>query len=157
MPWASVLVDFVATVHPLWGIAMRDVLIGLLPILGVVVGAFLQHMLASSKERDSQLAQLRQISYADFLKGVANAAHNRTTEATAQIADAKARMAIYGSNAVLERLAAFDELGATLTNDTSRQAFLLMAEQMRAESSIGFSALKGEVLATILFGGRHAL
>jgi hypothetical protein len=135
---------------------MRDLPVGLLPVLGVVVGAFLQHMLARSKERDSQLAQLRQISYADFLKGVANAAHHRTTEVSAQIADAKARMAIYASNAVLERLAAFDELGATLTNDTARRAFLLMTEQMRAESSFGFSALKEGVLATILFGGHRA-
>jgi hypothetical protein len=135
---------------------MRDLLIGLLPILGVAVGAFLQHMLARSKERDSQLTQQRQVSYADFLKGVANAAHRPTTEVSAQIADARARMAIYGSNAVLERLAAFDELGATLTNDTSRRAFLLMTEQMRTESSFGFSALKDGVLSTILFGGRRA-
>jgi hypothetical protein len=135
---------------------MRDLLIGLLPILGVVVGAFLQHILARSKERDSYLAQLRQISYADFLKGVANAAHRPTAEVSAQIADARARMAIYGSNAVLERLAAFDELGATLTRDTSKRAFLLMTEQMRAESNFGFSAPQDGVLRTILFGGRRA-
>ncbi len=135
---------------------MRDLLLGLLPILGVVAGAFLQHTLARSKERDTQLAQLRQVSYADFLKGVANAAHRPTTEVSAQIADARARMAIYGSNAVLERLAAFDELGATLTNDKSRRAFLLMTEQMRAESSFGFPVLKDGVLARILFGKRLA-
>jgi hypothetical protein len=135
---------------------MRDLLIGLLPVLGVVVGAFLQHMLARSKERDSQLAQLRQLSYADFLKGVANAAYRPTAEVSSQIADAKARMAIYGSNSVLERLAAFEKEGATLTSDTSRRAFLLMTEQMRAESSFGFSALKDGVLGAILFGARRA-
>ena len=101
-----------------------------------------------------QLPQLRQTSYADFLKGVANAAHRPTAEVSAQIADAKARMAIYGSNSVLEKLAAFDESGATLANDASRRAFLLMTEQMRAEGSSG--APKDGVLATILFGGRRA-
>ena len=97
------------------------------------------------------LAQLRQQSYADFLKAVANAARNRTADVLTQAADAKARMAIYGSNSVLEKLAVFEELGASLTDDASRRAFATMTEQMRAESSSNSSRLQDGVLARVLF------
>ena len=131
---------------------MRDLLIGVLPVLGVVVGAVLQHMFARSKEREGQLALLRHQSYADFLKAVASAARSQAADVMTRAADAKARMAVYGSNAVLEKLAVFEESGASLTNDASKRAFIMMTEQMRAENSSNTLRLQDGVLAWVLFG-----
>jgi hypothetical protein len=114
---------------------MRDLLFATLPLFGVVVGACLQHLFARSKYRDEQLRLLRQASYADYLRGVAALAQNRAdVEADLLlVADAKSRIAIYGSSGVIEKLAAFEAIGPELTNESAREAFVSIIDQMRRD------------------------
>ena len=90
---------------------MREMLIGLLRVLCVVLGAILQHVLAKSKERDSQFANIRHESYSDYLRAVSAVAKTRSPESISQLTDAKARMAIYASDEVIELLAEFEISG----------------------------------------------
>jgi hypothetical protein len=129
---------------------MREILIGVLPVLGVLMGAMLQHVLAKSKEREGQFTVYRHEAYADFLKAVAATAINPAN--ITHVADAKARMAVYASNSVIEKLAAFDASGATLANEESRILFAEVAQQMRSESGNGNTKIKDGALSSLLFG-----
>jgi hypothetical protein len=129
---------------------MRDVLIGILPVLGVALGALLQHFLARSKERESQLTTIRHQTYADYLRGVSAVAMSRTAGSLSRLIDAKSRMAIYASNDVIERLERFEIAGANLANPKAVDAFVKMASQMRAES--GHVDTNAAALSAVLFG-----
>ena len=131
---------------------MHDILIGILPVLGVMVGALLQHVLAKSKERNAQFATLRHAAYADFLKTVAAAAIKPSQDAVALVADAKARMAVYGSNAVIAKMAEFEATGANLANEQSKTAFVEVALKMRSEGHSNSANLNEGALSSLLFG-----
>jgi len=77
--------------------------ITLLPLVGVVVGATLQYWLSRSAESRK--------SYVDYLRAVTKAAHATSPYsarlAQAEAADAKARLAVYGTSAVIAALARF--------------------------------------------------
>lgn len=135
---------------------VSELVIGGLPIFGVVVGAMLQYFFARSNARQDRFAGLRNESYADYLKAVANAAINRTPSAITEVTDAKCRMAIYGSNSVIEKLARFETTGAKLSNEQGILAFVAMAEQMRTESGNGTGGLPKGVLYNVMFGPRPA-
>ena len=92
----------------------------LLPLLGVLVGAALQYWFSRTAESRKQIETLQRQSYADYLRAVAKVAHAQSAEArrtaVAGAADAKARIAVYGSAAVVEALAKLDEAGPILDN-----------------------------------------
>ena len=46
-------------------------LIGVLPLAGVMLGAFLQHYFARVAEREKHASTLRSQAYADFLRAIA--------------------------------------------------------------------------------------
>lgn len=130
---------------------MKDVWTSILPILGVLVGAFLTYALSRKKDREGQFSELRHEVYADYLKAVAAMATDRTPDSLKSLIDAKARLAIYGSNAVVEKLAAFEVAGASLVDVNSQSAWLELAEQMRFETG-SVEKLKSGTLASVLFG-----
>jgi hypothetical protein len=88
--------------------------------LGAIFGAFLTRWI----ERYKQLRSLRADAYADFLRGISKAAvvqkepvRERDSfalerEAMITVADAKARIPIYGSKAIVLRLSTFLDGGA---------------------------------------------
>ena len=111
--------------------------VALLPLLGVVVGAALHYWFSRTAESKKQVEILRRQSYADYLRAVANAAHAQSADArraaAADAADAKARIAVYGSSSVVDALARFEEAGPILDNPTSVDCFLNLALAMRSE------------------------
>jgi head-tail adaptor len=131
---------------------MSDWAIAALPLLGVIIGAALQSRLGRSAEREKQVAGLRAQAYADYLLSVAAAAHLRSDQdlrdAHRETADAKARIAVYGSNEVISALARFEESGAALGSAGSRTAFVALVTRMRSASS---SAQERDIEA-VLFG-----
>jgi hypothetical protein len=135
---------------------MHEALIAVLPIVSFVLGTVLQHFLARSKEREGQFRALGHAAYADYLRGVATMAIQPTAEARAQVADAKARIAVYGSNRVIEQLAALEISGANLSNERSIVIFVSMVEEMRGDGKSQKRRLPNEALKTILFGARPA-
>jgi hypothetical protein len=134
-------------------------LVSLLPLLGVLVGAAVQHFLSRTQEAERQRLALRTAAYVDYLRGVSASARARKDgadadqlKALALLGDAKARMSIYGGAAVLRALASLARSGNDLGTADGRAAFLALAETMRAEAGRDF--VPQDDLAKILFEGR---
>lgn len=128
----------------------------ILPLLGVAVGALLQHWLSRSAETRKQLALIQSQAHVDYLRAVAKAAHASSDDsrraAVADAADAKARIAVYSTPAVVHALARFEEAGPMLNNARSTDCFLALVSAMRANAGeIGADALRA-----VLIGPRHA-
>jgi hypothetical protein len=134
---------------------MTNLLLSFLPLVGVVVGGVMQHILARSNQTKKQAAEARERAYADFLRGVAGVAHGGavagdTAAAKLLAADAKARISVYGTNAVIEALSKFEGQGATTGSANGRGAFVTLVEQMRKD--VGHAVVVRETLATLLWG-----
>jgi hypothetical protein len=110
----------------------------ILPLIGVAIGALLQHWLSRNAEARKQLELLRSQAYVDYLRAVAKAAHASSSDAQrsalADAADAKARIAVYGSARVVQALAAFEQAGPTLDNPRSIACFLAVVSAMRIQA-----------------------
>jgi len=96
--------------------------VALLPLVGVVLGAGLQFLLSRAATREQRAATLRSKAYADYLRAEAASGHLRSDEdlrdAHRDAADAKARIAIYGTTDVVRALPRFEEVGAMLSDAT---------------------------------------
>jgi hypothetical protein len=114
---------------------MSNWAIAILPLVGVLVGATLQFLLSRAANREKHTEDLRSKAYADFLRAVAAAVHLRSDEdlrdVHRDVADAKARIAIYGSASVVGALARFEEVGAVLTVGPPLGAFIAVVSSMR--------------------------
>ena len=66
--------------------------------------------------------------------------------ANAEAADAKARLAVYGTPGVIAALARFEEAGAVLDNPRTRAAFVALVGAMRHGTA------KADDLSLVLFG-----
>ena len=110
-----------------------------LPLIGVAVGAILQHWLSRSAEERKQLQLLRSQAHVDYLRAVARAAHAHSSDAQraakADAADAKARIAVYATADVVQALARFEAAGPTLTNPRSNQCFLALVSKCEKPSA----------------------
>jgi hypothetical protein len=117
---------------------MNALALAILPLIGVVLGAGLQFLLTRATAREQQSATLRSQAYADYLRAVAAAGHLRSDEdlrdAHREAADAKARIAVYGTVDVIKALARFEESGAVLSNDAASRAFVSLVSAMRSNS-----------------------
>jgi hypothetical protein len=106
-----------------------------LPLAGAFVGALLQSWLSRRAERERHYELLRAEAYADYLKAVAALAHLRSDEEYAAgsraLADAKARIAVYGTESVIKALALFDQVGAILSNPDAQSTFVELVSAMR--------------------------
>ena len=115
-----------------WGLAA-------LPLLGVAFGAALQFWFGRTADRKKQAEGLRARAYADYLRSVAAAAHSHSDddlhEARRDVADAKARIAVYGAVEVIGALARFEEAGANLSSESGQSAFVQVVSAMRATGS----------------------
>jgi hypothetical protein len=120
------------------------------PLLGVVVGAILQHWFSRTAETSKQVGLLRSAAYVDYLRSIARLAHSSTREgrsaALVEAADVKARIAIYGTKSAVGALARFEEAGAVLDNPSSIECFVRFA------SVAGLSGAEPADLKLVLFG-----
>lgn len=131
---------------------MTNLTIAILPLVGVVLGATLQFWLSRTADREKNADALRSQAYADYLRAVAVAGHLRSDQdlrdAHLDAADAKARIAIYGSAQVINALSRFEEAGAVITEGPSAQAFVSVVSSMRADSN----AVTNRELEILLLG-----
>lgn len=133
-------------------------LVPLLPLLGVVVGAATQYVLSRTQEAERQRRTLRTTAYVDYLRGVTATAlaqrhgdHAEEVKAAVLMADAKARMCVYGGSATLRALSDLHQRGASLATAEGAEAFLALCETMRAET--GDAPITRTELAQVLFEG----
>lgn len=133
-------------------------LTGLLPFLGVIIGASLQYFFTRHIEHQRLLRELRSKAYMDYLKCVCEQAQFRYKEDTkerqelfSRTGDSKARICLYGSNVAIQAFSLFEKLGATMNSVEQRQAFVDMVSIMRTDSGSEKGAEPGD-LHNVLLG-----
>jgi hypothetical protein len=140
---------------------LQPTLVVLAPVLslfGVIVGASLQYFYNRSAENRKHITALRTAAYVDYLQAVALLGRNRPAtsekfnDAQALAANAKARICIYGSDAVVRQLALFGSDGAVLDNPKAVDHFLRLCSVMRSESGHTVEPNLEAHLRTVLFG-----
>ena len=134
-----------------------DVGNALVGIVGVLIGATIQYTLTKRAEQTKHLRELQTSAYVDFIRSIAGIAtsgkHNdaaRQLENTILLADAKARIAIYGDAAVVAAAAQFFRGTSALHTPEEQDAFLKIVAAMRASAS-GRAALPEADLSQLLF------
>jgi hypothetical protein len=131
----------------------QTLLLPLLPLVGVIIGAALQSILQSKREQRTQKRILKVKAYSDYLQACARLASKdveKHSEAKIFLADAKARIAIYGTQNVIANIAEFDRKGARLDTQESMELFLKITLSMREEDQN--QKIKREDMARLLFG-----
>jgi hypothetical protein len=123
----------------------------ILAVASAFGGAFIKHLLDRRAERRRQAQEVRFAAYVDFLKAVAGLAQERTRENLAQAADAKTRIAIYGSKSVAEQLSRFLAASGSLATGEGRDSLVPVVETMRREARCG--DLSRADIKNLLFGG----
>ena len=117
---------------------MNEWIIIILPVAGIIIGAFLHYLFTRDLELKKQTRILEMQAYSDYLKSVAAAAHLRSDEdlrdAFRDAADAKSRIAIFGTEDVIKALAKFVSVGEALgAYDTELEAI----EETTKEHKLG--------------------
>lgn len=126
------------------------------PLLGVAVGAALQFFFNREAERKRHLETLRAQAYSDFLRAVAAAGHLLSDEdlrqAHREVADSKARIAVYGTSEVVQAMARFEETGAILYGQAGRATFVALVSAMRPS---GAAVAQRDLELLLLGSGAH--
>jgi hypothetical protein len=98
----------------------------------------IKHRLTLTAEASKQYQSIKNQAYVEFIKAVAgiaiaqkNSDRERDLESTILLTDAKARIAIYGSKDVLERMGAFFETYGALNSSEAMTAFVDAIQKMR--------------------------
>jgi len=136
---------------------MNSWAITILPLFGVLLGATLQFALGRQAEKQKQGDAARSQAYADYLQAVAASAHlgsdDDLRDALRRAADAKARIAVYGTASVVRALAQFENVGAAVGSEQGARAFLSLVKTMRPGSEV----VSDSDLGFVLFGtnARH--
>jgi len=123
-------------------------------LIAAIIGAGLQYLFSRSTEKQKHFAALKTQAYVDYLKSVSKLAHARTSDRDlilSEAADAKTRICIYGSGAVISLLAEFERQGAKLTSKDSFSIFVRLCSQIRLEG-LQKDSIPNEDIEIVLFG-----
>jgi hypothetical protein len=115
--------------------------VGFLALLGVIIGAILQYFFTKHVEHLKHAKELKSRAYADYLNAISeDASHHYETGSAEQkkvyskIADAKARICLYGSREVVTAYSEFLALGGVFNTQEQRVAFTKVFSLMREDS-----------------------
>ncbi len=138
---------------------MNAYVAAILPVLGVVFGAVLHFWFSRNSADWSRFQDKRVQAYVDFLKAVAGISQAQRfkdkkaeQESAALLADARARIAVFGHSDVLAALAAFDRTDKMLTSPNACQAFTELVRTVRRVSNVEVAPLNRDELFLALFG-----
>jgi|SRR5882724_8797076 len=127
-------------------------LIAFFSILGIVAGASLQYLFSRFLEERKHKRLLETEAYADFLRGVAEAAHLsldvNENQVHVRVADARARIGLYGAPNVVRQLADFERAGNAIITEEQHRAFILLIQAMRGDDKIDSAVLQLVVLGS---------
>ena len=135
-------------------------LVTILPLVGVLVGGFLQYVFTRHLDARRHHRDLRTQAYIDYLKSVSGLAHlndpqgSQERDLLAGGADAKARICLYGSGEVIQAFAAFEQLGAMLSSPSEQGRFVAIIAAMRKDSG-SKSRANIEDLRLLLLGDKR--
>lgn len=131
---------------------MPALIAAILPLLGVLIGAALQYAFGQRLENRKLLVAQKSQAYSDFIRITAASGHSRDAEKVALIADAKTRICIYGSLAVVQKLRDFDKTGAIAARTDGETALLALLSAMREDVTGKGFAGREDVFRPLLFG-----
>jgi hypothetical protein len=138
---------------------MNPYFTALVSAIGVVIGASLQFWFSRLTTNWSRLQDKQIQAYVDFLKGVSGVAQSQRfkdkraeLDSSSLLADARARIAVYGHSEVLEALAEFDKTDRKLSSDSSLSAFMQLIQTMRKASNTKIAPISEAQLSLVLFG-----
>jgi hypothetical protein len=122
-------------------------------VIGGIAVVVAQSFFTRRLDAEQKTNEARNQSYADYLRGVAEVALRAgSTDGRVATADAKARIAVYGSDGVVHALSEFERSGSALKSEDGRRAFLGVVRAMRSDArAVGDDAVD-ESLANMLFG-----
>ena len=131
----------------------------ILPLIGVAIGASLQYFFSKSSESRKHLSSLRTQAYIDYINCVAESSkvkkdQKKLIDLLARAADAKTRIAIYGSSHVISALSTFEKGKPIIDTQESADRFLNLVELIRFENVGKKDMVEIGELRTILFGDR---
>ena len=131
-----------------------DAVLAVMPALfGLLIGAGLQYLLGRAAESRQQLTLHRTQSYIDYFRALASTGHTgRTKETLGAATDAKVRICIYGSGAVVKRLHRFETIGATVNSPQAKIAVTELIQEMRRDAGTNLSKIDNSDFLPILFG-----
>ncbi|QIK54311.1 hypothetical protein G7051_08145 [Dysgonomonas sp. HDW5B] len=118
---------------------MEALLLNTLPIVGVIVGAFLQFHFSKNKDNRQLKRALETQAYTDYLRAVAGLSmshrfndEEKKREYLSVLTEAKIKISIYGSKEVIESLADFEREGANFNTDKQKTLFIKIGQAMRS-------------------------
>lgn len=125
----------------------------IVPLVGILIGTALGYFSGRLLETQKQLTLQKGQAYADYLKALATAAtQSRSREILSLAADAKTRICIYGSRAVIRQLGIFEKSGAKIESAESRAVVSDLIKVMRRDMGVFGDAVSQTDLHDILFG-----
>lgn len=118
--------------------------------LGAVVHAFFQRW----QTKDDNLRNQKIAAYASYFNGVAQQSHALSSDEIARsnavIAEARGRIALYGSSEVIEAMAAAFRCGPIRDEDAMVHAVMIRA--MRADANLATGNPSDQALFELLYG-----
>lgn len=130
-----------------------------MPIIGILVGAFIQSFFARRMESKKQSLTFKSQAYIDYLKAFSESAHidhlqnEQIVSIFERAANAKNRIAIFGSEEVIEKLSSFIEKGENLGSSEAKSCFMALCMAMRKDHLERESKANLTSLAKIISGG----
>ena len=136
---------------------MSQIITALVGVLGVIIGVTAQYIFGRRVEQTKHYRELRTKAYIDFVKStatisVARGSRNadREFDGSVLLADARARIAIYGSHQVVALVADFFRKYGVLSSPKAYVSFVAIVSAMRGESSGGEIGIPSEDIGQLL-------
>ena len=127
-------------------------------ILGIVIGAILQHKLSQKYFSDKQKKELETQSYIDFIEAVAglnsaqrNNDKDKENEFNLKLMIAKAKISMHGAQSVIEAIAKMLRDNPHLENKNDLNNYLLIVEKIRETHDLEATGLSKDI-SRLLFG-----
>jgi len=136
-----------------------EVVVALVGVVGVVLGAIAQFVFTKRTEATKHFQELRSTAYTDFIKGTAGIAISQRLRAdeserefTILLADAKARIAVYGAPQVVSAMSAFFRHHSSLDSPAALNAFISIVQEMRHDTLAVNQRVLDKEISQVLFG-----
>jgi hypothetical protein len=127
-------------------------------MLGVMIGATLQYFYGKRAEATKSLQAQKNQAYVDFVKSVAGITiaqrhqnREKELEFTILLADARARIAVYGNKEVIKVIADFFREHGTLQSPKAMSSFVEVAQKMRGQAVDKGESVTDKELSQLLF------
>ena len=132
----------------------EKVLLACVAVASAIIGGVLQALFQKRQAREQATRQQKTDAYASYFKGVALLSHAQSEHEIAQgnaiVAEARGRVALYGSREVIEAMTAAFRCGPVSNDDMAVHAQMIRA--MRADTNLGNGEASDLALFEMLYG-----